>query len=272
MNNNHKAAVLGIVLVGGLAILSGQGCGSSPSSPSNPTATPAASSTPTSSPTITQTPTSTATATITSTPTATPTATVAIEWGYVAVDSYLGNPGGSVQLRVNGSPVTDAAVTMAGTFPGAPVTAAYQFPVTLSGQVLANYQFQPFTYSPGQTYILSTTALGKTAAVTATAPGNISMSLDSNGAVTLANAALPGSDNLVLVNGNGGTTTTLYLSNPAFPVTIAPPPSGAYPGGSGSVYTVSVVARYITTTISNATDTLGDVELWEQKNQPVTIP
>lgn len=232
------------VILSGIAMLSvsmlilGPGCGSSPSSPSGPT----------------------------------PTATVSISWAYPEVYTTNNYPNGYIQLQVNGSPVTNAAVTLTGSFAGAPVTGVYQAPITHSTQVYASYQFQSFTYTAGQTYIITTTALGKTASATLTAPGNVSMSLDANGAVTLATAALPGNHNFVVVGDSGGTTTTLSLTNTTFPVTLAPPTSSVYPGGSGTIYEVDVRSEYDTTTATNATVDFGAIELWEEKDQPVTIP
>lgn len=230
----------GILVLFASAVLLGPGCGNSPASPADPTPT--------------------------------PTATVSISWAYPEVYSTNNTASAYIQLQVNGSPVTNAAVTLAGSFAGAPVTAAYQAPITHSTQVYADYQFQSFTYTAGQTYILITTVLGKTASATLTAPGNVSLSLDSNGAVTLADAGFPGNHNFVVVDDSGGTTTTLSLTNTTFPVTLAPPTSSVYPGGSGTVYEVDVRSQYNTTTATNATVDFGAIELWEEKDQPVTIP
>ncbi len=201
-----------------------------------------------------------------------PTPTVVFNWAYPEIYTTNNSPSAYIQLQVNGSPVTNAAVTLSGSFAGAPVTAVYQSAITHSGQVYADYQFQTFTYTAGQTYIISTTALGSTAAVTVTAPGNVVLSLDANGAVTLADAGLPGGKGFVVVEDNPYTTTTLNLSNPAFPVTLAPPTSSVYPGGSGTVYDVDVRTEHDSTTATNATVAYGSIELWEEKDQPVTIP
>lgn len=240
MKNIHKIAVLAVLILGGMAVLWGSGCSSTPSNPS--------------------------------TPTATPTATVVFNWAYPEIYTTNNYPAAYIQLQVNGSPVTDAAVTLSGSFVGSPVTAAYQTTINHSGQLYANYQFQSFTYTAGQTYIMATTDLGATASATVVAPGGVSLSLDSNGAVTLADAAIPGNSNFIVVDDSGGTTTTLSLTNVTFPVTIAPPPSTVYPGGSGTIYDVDVRSQYKTNTASNATVALGSIYLWEEKDQPVTIP
>ncbi|HET9868940.1 MAG TPA: hypothetical protein VFR02_00370, partial [bacterium] len=82
-----------------------------------------------------------------------------------------------------------------------------------------------------------------------------------------------GNDNSVLIDGDGGTTTTLLVTNATFPVTIDPPPSGAYPGTTGDVYEFDAEARtYTTSGIANAGLSFGQAAIWEEYDHSVTLP
>lgn len=205
----------------------------------------------------------------------TPTPTVLIEWAYAGVQhyDYFGSPSVTsfVQLRANGQPVTNAGVTLFGTFPGAPQVLTYLGPATFSGQVFGSYENGSFTYQAGATYILSTTALGKTASVTSVAPGNMTLGLDSNGAVTLVSWAVEGDKDHVIVDETPANVRTFGVTSGDVdsPVTI---PSTAYPGASGSTYQTEIRLGNSTTFVSNALVTFGKFDIWDQKDRGVTIP
>ncbi|HVM32287.1 MAG TPA: hypothetical protein VMU88_04070, partial [bacterium] len=195
---------------------------------------------------------------------------VTIAWAYPEIFYNNGNSSAYLQLQVNDSPVTDAAVSLSGNFPGAPVTLAYASPVTHSGNVYASYQVLGFSYVAGDTYIFTSTALGKTASATLSAPGNLTLSADANGAVTLVNAGIPGSDNSISVYDSSGVTNTLYLSNATFPVTIDA--STAYAGISGTIFNLAVNAENDGGTAHNAGVSYGDFEVAAEASRSVTLP
>lgn len=206
-----------------------------------------------------------------SSPAPTPTPTVAIDWAYAEIEG--GNTSSSfalLQVRVNGSPVTDAAVSMSGNFTGAPLAASYNAPVTHSGVVFAGYHFPSFNYEVGKNYILSTTALGKTASVTFTAPGNFTFSSDANAAVTEVSWTDPGNHDFVEIYDPVGNSDTFYINYATSPVDITP--ATAYPGSTGSVYNIYARTQYFTTSVANASVTLGEVGIWYEYDQDVTVP
>ncbi|HVZ79888.1 MAG TPA: hypothetical protein VHE12_03705 [bacterium] len=228
-----KLFILGCVLLSaGVILLSGPGCGSSPSSPSGPT----------------------------------PTPTVSILWGYPTLDHFTNISNvqsvlAFVYVNVGGQPVTDAAVSLAGTFTGAPVALTYQHPVTFGSLVLGDYENTGLNYEANQTYILTTTAQGKTAAATLIAPGgNITLSADTDGSVTQVSWDHEGSYDLVEVYERSPGAVDTFLMGPDVNSPLAVPNSGvsnAYGGGSGASYDVTGQVENRTATVSNASITVG---------------
>lgn len=208
-----------ILVLSGVPFLGGTGCGSSPAGP----------------------------------------APVSIVWAYPTISHYLGGQFAFVQLRVDNQPLTNAAVTLSGTFTGAPVVLPYSNYVTHGSVVYANYETTTFTYEPNKVYTLSTKAKGKTASGSVTAPGGISVLTNAGGAVTQASWTYDGSADNVDVYENSPTSQATFntlnsVSDATSPVAI--PDNGgsnAYPDGSGSSYSTTTVVKNVTTTISGGT-------------------
>ncbi len=195
---------------------------------------------------------------------------VTIAWAYPEIFDNDGNSSTYLQLQVNDAPVTDVAVSLSGNFPGAPVALAYSNPVTHSGHIYATYQALGFSYVAGDTYIFTSTASGKTASATLTTPGNLTLSSNANGAVTLADAGVPGNENTVSVYDSSGVTNTFYVTNAVFPVTIDA--STAYAGTTGTVFNLTVNAEIEGGTVHNAGLSFGDFNVSAEASQSVTLP
>jgi hypothetical protein len=105
-----------------------------------------------------------------------------------------------VSLQLSGQPVTTAAVTVSSAGAGTTISVPYFGPVTNGTVSSRYYTTAAFTYTAGQTYVLSATASGQSASVTLAAPGGSLAALqDSNGAVTQFSDGLAGNTNQVVV-------------------------------------------------------------------------
>ncbi len=154
-------------------------------------------------------------------------------------------------LQVNGAANSSAGVTLHDYAKSLAYPIPYSSSVTTGGQPYALYDSTAaFAYYPGDQYALTTSALGSSAASTIIAPGNISMALNANGAVTLTHWAVAGILDEVAVQEQSPAISTLFDTGTgeASPVTISP---ATYSGGSGSTYLVNTIAYNTTNLIYN---------------------
>ena len=211
----------------------------------------------------------------------TPTPTVDIVWAYPSISSAGGVQDAFVQLRVNGSAVTNAAVTLSGTFSGSPVAMPFSSYVTHGSTQYASYENTTFTYQLGAVYTLSTTAMGKTASSSVTAPGGISLLVDAaNGnAVTYVSWTNEGALDHVYIYENsptGGYTYDTAASTTNINSPLSLPDSGGgslYPGGSGSDYSFDAIIRNESAATLNGSVTLSaNLYAEEYAYRVITLP
>lgn len=201
-------------------------------------------------PTPTSTATSTPTPTATSTFTATSTATPAVYWyqAYLQRYQYGGNPIGQTAflgLQVNGAPLATANVVLTGSNIPTPVTFTYGGNASQGSVTYAGYGANSgWTYQQGQTYTLTTIAMGVTATATLQAPGPLTLLADGTGAVTEATWTVDGNNDSILAIENG-TTSTYSVGDVDAPYPI--PVATAYPNSGGVTYEVQVHNENATT-------------------------
>jgi hypothetical protein len=158
---------------------------------------------------------------VASTPTATPTVSIVWDAPFIEMDSINGtvNLTANMDLQVNGQAVTNAAVSLMDSTAATIWALPYYGPTTLGGQVYAEYyNYNNFAYTPADVYVLTTTALGKTASLSVTLPGSILAIPDGAGAITQ-------------VFSSGGDVHQLQVTeiNPASVLTYNSTPTGASP-------------------------------------------
>jgi sugar lactone lactonase YvrE len=183
-------------------------------------------------------------------PTPTPTATGVFTWNSAQV-YRLNNLGtvsqqANITLQINGAASASVTVVLSGSNISSPVTLPYSTNVLLSGKTYSSYFTNTgFTYTPGQTYTLSTYYGGNSASITLTAPGGITNAADGS----QASWTNSGTQNSVQVTNSS--SSVVYSSNSA---TITSPysiPVSAY--GSGGVFNLSTECDSSTSNVSGAT-------------------
>ncbi|HUO58654.1 MAG TPA: hypothetical protein VMV05_10815 [bacterium] len=225
-----------ILALSPLALL-GPGCGSSPATPANPTAT--------------------------------PTPTPAIVWSYPEVyravnDGPVTSIWAIVQLTVNGQGITTAACTLSGSFGAQAMT--YGGPAVHGGVTFAGYQtYNTFTYTPGQPYTITTSVPGATASAAITLPGGISTLADANGAITVGSWSVEGNDDHVAVNQtlpsfSGSLFNTANSGDATSPVTITPSP---YVNTTGNAYETIVQAENYFSSAAGVSIAYGGFQAWD---------
>jgi hypothetical protein len=135
-----------------------------------------------------------------------------------------------IDLQVAGQPLTTVNVVLSGSGVSAPATLTYIRQDTIGSIDYAFYYYtSSFTYTPGQTYILTTTSGANVAAVTMMAPGGITNAADGS----QASWAINGNSNIVRVA--QGTNITYSNVPTTSPLSI---PGSAYSlGGTFDLFT-----------------------------------
>jgi hypothetical protein len=237
------------VLIGFASVFVSCGSSNSPSSPSGLISSPPAS-----------------TATATFTPAATPIP--GIYWIGVYVYRSTNNNGiatttGSLYLLVNGVPNSSVTVVLTGPGTANPVTFSYAGPVSYEGFYCSNYvTSNTFTYTPGQTYTLTSyTSIG-TASGTLTAPGNITLAVDGS----QASWTVAGTSNQSLVSVTSGTNVIYQSYSPTSPASI---PSSVYP--SAGIYFLEALIANPLSGLTGVTITPLNADIYDVKNINVVI-
>lgn len=261
MKKARKSAVILAGLSFAAAILAGCPSKNSPSNPSS-------------------NPTSTFTPTITSTPTV--TATVVTDWWAANIQFQDGTSNGSAAyfyIQVNGQPATTAGVTLSS------VPAGVSIPLTYTGStinegapgIFADYYANHYTpLQGGQTYVLSSTALGQTASATLVAPGPISLGTDSSNGNAITQVSwthggtTSGSVSVFVNETSPGSTTTFNTSSGVVTSPVNINESTAYPGGFGSQYLICPSVYNVFNSVSNAT-LLNGIVIYDDFCQSVTL-
>ena len=206
-----------------------------------------------------------------SSPTGPVAGAVTFTWAAPFVLEVNGFPFAEVNLEVNGSPYTGAAVSLSA-LGGGSVPLTYDSRVSLKGRAYSDYDTDNFTYSPGDTYVLSSNVLGTVASVTLVAPGPVAwQTATTGGAITLVTATTQGNFSFLAIQNSNGDAYTLERKNFSFPVTIHPPISATYPAGV-SFFSMDVGAGDTVSSISNATLPYGAVSIYQEKEAGVSIP
>jgi hypothetical protein len=204
-------------------------------------------------------------------PTRTPTPTPSLYWqngmvggGTIVQAGAIATPTvvcfAGLDLLVNGTPNPTANVYLTGTNLSAPLTLPYYGLSQSGGLDYAHYEtYNSFTYATNETYTLTCEAMGVTTWATQTAPGDITASWDSDGAVTYISWAVEGNDDWMHILDASLNPVTILWPDLGSPLTLDPSTPYPSPGQYIIVFISSNYTQAVTNAVSGSNYYVQDV-------------